>query len=628
MKVRLIVAVLRIGDEGHFTGPGFPMQSKSAGVTVSRPSQSYSMRTRLFFLGAFLVSCTSAPTASRLPSPAVPSLSREYTGVYISTPDEEYFTPCGIDVGGDSWSLRFRESEPQAPFLKKVTAVRGYLPLTHFIRIRGRLGPLGSYNRGFEKRQLAVDSVLDVKESLEPCRGFGTPAGWNGFRERFRDSRGTALSNDGRLVALLDNERQLTIWSTTTGERVSNFAASDKGKVQSGGAQLVFSDDGEMLAVGGIDGMVRVWRPRDGKRIFAVALKDSAVVASEMAKIVPRPDSPGYRHPVPPSNSYTPARQIVFDKRGTMLATTNLFSTIVWSMKTGKKLAEFKVGDDIRRKVFFVGDEGLLMTIDSGSTSLRPSLAAQREQPSGMPTAESDRVVMTPDRRTIVVGTWGDSVFLWSVPEGPTRVLHIPGLKSGATAFSPDGKTIAIAGGMYGLYLYDMRTGAPIRAFHNFPNELSGAWFTPDGKAIVTLSAFDDRFRIVYVDPSARLEGQPIFDDSLTAKLPPGPPPSTSPRTVGGTVTGPNQRAVAEAEVAISNGEAPDSVIARATTSPGGYFSFNGIRFRHVVIRVRKPGFAPAVKYIHLDRYNNDGPWGIELKPETRPAESGVDKSG
>ena len=546
------------------------------------------MRTRPLLLGACLVSCTSAPSPTPAPAPAIPS--REYTGVYISTSAEEYFTPCGIDVGGDSWSLRFRDDEKAAPFLKQITAVRGYLPLTHFIRIRGRLGPPGSYNRGFEKRELTVDSVLDVKELLEPCGGFGTPAGWNGFRESFRDSRAAALSSDARLIALLDSARQITIWATATGRRLSSFAAGGKGPVQFRAAQMVFSDDGQLLAAGGIDGFVRVWDVQ-GKRLFTLMLKDSAA----------------------------PARQIVFNRRGTLLATTNVFSTIVWSLKTGGKAAEFKVGTDFRRRVFFVEDKGLLMTIDSGSTSLRASLAAKAEQPPGMPVVESDHVVMSPNRRTIVVGTWGDSVFLWSVPEGPTRVLRTPGFMAGVTAFSPDGKIVAIAGGMYGLYLYDMKTAAPIRAFHNFPNELSGAWFTPDGKAIITLSTFDDRFRIVYVDPTARPEGQPIFDDSLSAKLPLGPPPSTSPRTIGGIVTlgGPDHRAVANAEVAISNGDAPDSVIARATTSSGGYFSFNGIRFRHVVIRVRKPGFAPAIKYIHLDRYNNDGPWGIELKPES-----------
>jgi WD40 repeat protein len=583
------------------------------------------MLTRVLFLGACLISWTIV-SAQKTAAPAIsPIPSGEYTGVYMSTPDEDYFTPCGIDGASDTWSLRFRENESQAPFLKKVTAIRGYPPLTHFIRIRGRLGPPGRYNFGFQTRELMVDSVLDVKESLEPCGGFGTPAAWSRMPARFSNLRGTALSTDQRLVALIDIDGRVTIWSTEIGRMVRKLGSVAKGNASGGYDPIIFSDDGTLLAVGGVDGIVRVWRPRDGRRVFSLKLKDSAAVARERAMTPPRSGEPGIQPP--PPNSYSATDQVVFNRRGTLLATTNNFSSIVWSMKTGKKLAEFAVGHDFGRKVLFVGDDGLLMTADSGRMILRSYLDANPVTRLGTRAPTTQHVAMNPDGRTIAVNGWSDSVFLWSVAKGPGRALRIPGFAGQVMAFSPDGNTIAISGGDAGLYLYDVRTGAPIRAFHNFPSALSGAWFTPDGKAIVALAMFDDRFRIVYVDPTARPASQDIFDDSLTAKLPLGPPPSNGPRTIGGTVTGPNQRAVPGAEVAISNGEIPDSVIARTTTSPGGYFSFNGIRFRHVMIRVRKPGFAPGVEYIHVNRWADDGTWGIELKAETPPAESPVDKS-
>jgi WD40 repeat protein len=583
------------------------------------------MLTRVLFLGACFISRTIV-SAQKTAAPAIsPIPSREYTGVYMSTPDEDYFTPCGIDGASDTWSLRFRENESQAPFLKKVTAIRGYPPLTHFIRIRGRLGPPGRYNFGFQTRELMVDSVLDVKESLEPCGGFGTPAAWSRMPARFSNLRGTALSTDQRLVALIDIDGRVTIWSTEIGRMVRKLGSVAKGNASGGYDPIIFSDDGTLLAVGGVDGIVRVWRPRDGRRVFSLKLKDSAAVARERAMTPPRSGEPGIQPP--PPNSYSATDQVVFNRRGTPLATTNNFSSIVWSMKTGKKLAEFAVGHDFGRKVLFVGDDGLLMTADSGRMILRSYLDANPVTRLGTRAPTTQHVAMNPDGRTIAVNGWSDSVFLWSVAKGPGRALRIPGFAGQVMAFSPDGNTIAISGGDAGLYLYDVRTGAPIRAFHNFPSALSGAWFTPDGKAIVALAMFDDRFRIVYVDPTARPASQDIFDDSLTAKLPLGPPPSNGPRTIGGTVTGPNQRAVSDADVAISNGETPDSVIARTTTTPGGYFSFNGIRFRHVMIRVRKPGFAPGVEYIHVNRWADDGTWGIELKAETRPAESPVDKS-
>lgn len=588
------------------------------------------MRTRFLLFGACLVFYATAPTP-QISAQAIPQAdSRNYAGVYISTPEEDYFTPCGIDVGDDIWSLGFRANEPQAPFLKKVTALRGYAPLTHFVRVRGRLGPPGRYNFGFQTRELAVDSVLDVKESLEPCRGYGAPAAWSRMKVRFRNLKGVAMSPDRRLAALMDIDGRISIWSTETGQRMKRLGSVPKGHVEAASyGPMVFSNDGNLLAVGGNAGVVRVWRPRDGKAVFSLRLKDSAAVAEEMAKIPPRPEFGGWRPPVPP-NSYTPAREIVFNKRGTMLATTNLFSTIIWSLKTGKKLADFPLGNQVYRKVLFVGDEGLLMTSDSGRITFRRSLDDTAITRVGARSATTEHVAISPDGRTIAVHGYGDSVSLWSVANGPGSVLHFPGFITGVMAFSPDGKTVAVAGGMFGLYIYDTRTGAPIRAFGNFPGAISGAWFTADGKAIVTVSTFDDRFRIVYVDPTARPASQPIFDDSLTAMLPLGPPPSTSPRTISGIVSsaGPNSRAVGGAEVEISDGAAPDSVIARTTTSPGGYFSFNGIRFRHVVFHVRKPGFAPGVKYIHVNRWEQEGPWGIELTPAKTGSGKGEAGSG
>jgi WD40 repeat protein len=572
------------------------------------------MRPRSILLAACLVSCTSA---RRKPAPGIPSIpSHEYAGVYVSTPQEDYFTPCGIDGVGDTWSLNFRDGEPEAPFLKGAPAIRGDAELTHFIRIRGRLGPPGLYNLGFQTRVLTVDSVLDVKESLEPCKGFGVPAGWSGFRENTRDQRAIALSTDRRLVAMMDDEGQISVWSTPTAKRVKRFASPDKGNPRPGSAEITFSDDGNLLAVGGSDRFVRIWRVRNGRTLFSLPLKDSAAVAREIAKIPPRRDSAGYTPPTL-SNAHTQATQIVFNKRGTMLATTNQFSTIVWSMKTGKKVAEFPVGNDLRRKAFFVGDESLLLTADNGHMTLRSILHPELVVPLGARAAETDLAAISPDGRTIVVGTWSDSVFLWPVTGDPARVLHVPGSSAQATAFSPDGNIIALVGA--GLYLYDVHTGAPIRAFRNLPDPLSRAWFSTDGKSIVTLSTFDDRFRIVYLDPKARPANENVFDDSLTAQLSLAPPPTTGPRTVGGLVTGPNKRAVADAEVAIINGDAPAAVIARTTTSPGGYFSFNGIRFRHVLVRVRKSGFAPAVRYIHLTGREDDGPWGVELTASASP---------
>jgi WD40 repeat protein len=577
------------------------------------------MRTRLP-LGACvaaILACSSNPNPST-PSPRVRAPSYEYAGVYVSTPDEDIFTPCGVELTGDTWSLKFRDNERRAPFLKQVTAVRGYAPLTHFIRVRGSLSPPGKYNLGFQARELAVDSVLEVNESLAPCAGFGVPAAWTGTPARFHNSRGYAFSGDRRLVAVMDLEGRITVWSTETGALVSKAGSIPKLDVSTSTyGPLALSGDGKLFAVGGSDAFVQVWRPLEGKKLFSLKLKDSTDAARETAMTAPRKDVVGVMPPRP--NSYAPARELVFNKSGTMLATSSSLSTIIWSMETGKKLAEFNVGNDFRRKVFFVAEEGLLMAGDTGSMTLRASLDALPVTRPGTRAKWAEHATMSPDGRSLAVAGGSDSVYLWSIVEGPGRALRIPGFVTGVMTFSPDGNMIAIAGGASDLYLFDTRTGEPIRAFHNFPNALAGAWFSADGKSIITLSHFDDRFRIAYVDAGARAAAAArgkLYDDSLTAKLPLGPPPSNSPRTVAGVVTAAtSQRAIPGADVSIMNGDGPDSVLAHATTSSGGYFSFPGIRFRHVVVRVQKPGFETGVKYIHLMRWSDNDRWSIELTP-------------
>jgi WD40 repeat protein len=329
------------------------------------------MRSRLIVLSFLAIGCKPAPPAPRASGGTA---SPEYAGVYQSTPDEDYFTPCGTNDVGDTWTLSFRDNEPLAPFLKKVTAVRGYGPLTHFIRFRGKLGAAGSYNAGFQTRQVEVDSILEVSESLRACAGYGVPAAWAGVPQDIRGLKGIALSPDRSLTALMDNDRQISIWSTARGEVLTRFPSFDKAGTRSqNGSPMTFSRDGQLLAVGMVDGLVRVWRTIDGKGLLTLRLKDSVDVARELAA-----------NPPPPNVFIAPQRdwgaapkEIVFNKSGTMLATTNTFSTIVWSVDMGKRLAEFNQRNDFLSHTLFVGDSGLLMTADSGRMMFRPDLNAE-----------------------------------------------------------------------------------------------------------------------------------------------------------------------------------------------------------------------------------------------------------
>lgn len=543
-----------------------------------------------------MLSCTSAPAPP--PSAISPKAerARQYEGLYLSTTQEDRFIACGVRDIGDGWALDFRNPR-EAAFIGRVAATQGYVPITHFIRVRGTLGPSGRYGRGFQTRRLTVDTVLDVKETAQPCESYeDLPRPWSGVPRKAR-YHGIALSDDRALAAVIDDKGRISVWRTDRGELVKEFASQEKGDLSSWGrVPMAFSPDSRLLVVGGIDAMVRIWNPMTGKRLYAFHLPDSL---------------PGYNDIG--MRAMAASRDVAFDNSGTLVAATNGVSSLIWSLTTSEAVAQFNRGHGSFSKVFFLGDGGMLVAGDTGIIKRYPRPGADAVWEGKLGVRVSQYATRSPDHRWLAVNAWGDSVFLWSVSSGARgAVLDVPSTfgGDGAMAFSPDGRTIATSGGSNGLYLWDVRTGAPIRSFHGFPGPVRYAWFMRDGKSIVTYSLFDDQLRIVDREQRGQLAGpNPQPDSVMNPVAAPVPP-----RTISGVVTGPNKRAVANAEALLFDGDAPDSLLQRTTTSYGGYFSFNGIRFPHVIVRVRKPGFEEGVIAVHQRRWDQ-GPFALELKP-------------
>ena len=554
---------------------------------------------------AAILSCTHAPAAAPPASPEVSQVSepsREYAGLYFVTTQEDRFVACGVRDIGDGWALQFRHPD-EARFIGPTTAIQGYGPITHFIRVRGALAPTGRYNRGFQTRQLTVDSVLDVKETPQPCESYeDLPQPWNGVPRKAR-YHGVALSDDRTLAAVMDDKGRISVWRTKGGELVKEFASQDKGDFSNWNrVPMVFSPDNKLLAVGGIDATVRIWNPSTGKRLYAFTRSDSL---------------PGYNDVAQRAMAVT--RDLAFDNSGTLVAATNGVSSLIWSLTTREPVAQFNRGRGSFSKVFFLADGGLLVAGDTGIIRRYPRPGADPVWEGKLGVRVSQYAARSPDQRWLAVNAWGDSIYLWSVSSGARGpVLPVPSTfgGDGAMAFSADGRMIATSGGSGGLYVWDVRTGAPIRSFHGFPGPVRYAWFLPDGKSIVTYSLFDDQLRIVNLEHDKLAGPNPQPDSVTNPVVTPAPP-----RTISGVVTGPNKRAVAGAEALLSNGDAPDVVLQRTTTSYGGYLSFDGVRFPHVPVRVRKQGFEEGIVYIHQRRWDM-GQFGLELKASAGGSQS------
>jgi WD40 repeat protein len=527
-----------------------------------------------------------AVSRSRLPSA---DSSAVYSGVYASTFNESLFSPCDVPGIGSGWWLRF-QNDREGAFLRYQYGGPGMATLSHFIRVRGRVSAPGHYGLVFQTREIVVDSVLDIKETPQLCSSYeDLPQPWEAIKPSGGMIIGAAIADDKVLAAVFDLEGAISIWNTARGTLVKRFQSEDKGDLSWGSrVTMEFTRDGKRLAVAGADGFVRIWNPVDGRRIWTFT---GSVNAPGMGK--------GQRN-------ITPSLGLALNQSGTLLANTVGSSTAIWSMVSGERVGTFKEGW-WTPKVLFIGDSSFIASGDSGLMKIYPRFGAAPIWRVRTSVQQFDVMDRSADGRWLVVKSWVDTAYLWSLSEGllGARIPIPNSCGRGAIAFSPDGNTIAMSGGANGLYLWDTKTGQPLRSFQKYPMCVQKAWFTPDGRSIVSYSMADTVFRIVHLDQQRGRFGN-LRLETVQAWWPANswPPSQTAGRTLGsifGFVRDSSKKAIVGADVSIFDGDKPGSApIGRTTTNAAGRFLLQAIKVRHVTVRAAKRGFVAEVKYTHL----------------------------
>jgi WD40 repeat protein len=224
-----------------------------------------------------------------------------------------------------------------------------------------------------------------------------------------------AFSHDGRLLATVDNDNQVSLWNPQTGKVFRTLAGAT--------GPVAFSPDGKFLATRRGDETV-IWNVENGqctRRFFREAERPGALAFSPDSKRL----ATGYRD-------------------GTVL---------IWDVATGEKRREF-----IRHK------------------------HADEPSRSGL-----NALAFTGDGK--VVSASADRIFLWDATSGEA-IRECKGLVGEvySAVLSPDGKTLAAAGGDGTIRLWEVATGMAVLPYEGHGREVQALAFDPSGQMLASAS--------------------------------------------------------------------------------------------------------------------------------------------
>src|SRR5438105_3578931 len=335
--------------------------------------------------------------------------------------------------------------------------------------------------------------------------------------------------------------------------------------------------------MGGVDGVTRVWNPTTGERIWELAATDTMPWTSGNGnKVIGR------------------SERLDFNRSGTLLASRIGERIAIWSMESGKRIGTIKASR-LPPTLAFIDDSSFVASGDSGVLEIYSRPGAAPIWKVKTPLQSLTRIEPTSDGRWLILKGTGDTAFLWSLTDGRiAQEFALPYWSGmGAFAISPDGKTFAATGGAGGLFVWDIKTGKPMRSFQKVQPTVFKAWFTADGRSIVTQAWSDSVLRIVDLDGRTAVPTQARWGayNWQPTPLPPG-------RVLGsvvGFVRDSANKPIAGADIAIFDGNRPGSApLARTSTNAGGHYLLQNVKVPHVTVRVMMRGFAPDVGYAHL----------------------------
>jgi WD40 repeat protein len=376
--------------------------------------------------------------------------------------------------------------------------------------------------RLWDTKQWAVTHSMDAAE------------GGGGVSTVAFNPQGTALLAGGVSTAV-------TGWDPATGELLSRFVT---GSVTTLG--LTITGDGHTLLTADSNGVVTTWA---FQRVI-LGIRDSAVLGVDFqpgGKLLATSAGDGSAQLWDSTNgdlvrrwtaSTKEAYDVAFSRDGTEVATADGDGNVVlWDVATGKEKRRFSrpgtefiavVVSPDGKTIAVAGraptestvdrDEVLLLRAsDMVLTDRRPTRQEPRNpQANDVPLNHPNAVAFSPDGRTLAIALSAGKVGLWNLVDPGSELTILPGHDGIAVdvEFSPDGRTLATAGTDRLVRLWQVRDGKQIGVLTGHESTIRRVTFSPDGRTLATASQ-DTVLRLWDVATSQLIARLDRHDDDL-----------------------------------------------------------------------------------------------------------------
>ena len=352
---------------------------------------------------------------------------------------------------------------------------------------------------------------------------------------RFRDGgfvSAMALSPDGKVLALANQNLTLRLLDATTGKELRRFRIQESIQAQ----QLFFSADGRQLITNGYNGIQfwdagngqsvrRVQRDPNQSRNGSIALSANGKVMAIGSQYQQNADAVVWDlgnnkalARVSPVQNYTV--HVALSPDGKTLATfgQSLNRGIqeenqsryvqLWDVATGKEKVKFKADAYQVAAVSFSPDGKKLATAGQGAVQLWDAATGKAERSFAGRRRQGQLIAFSADGKRLAAGGLDGAIQLWESAtgkrlgtcEGPVGVLS--GMR-----FRPDGTLLAWGSAGQSVHLWDVPSGKPLSPTGGHLGVVNSLFFAPDGK---TLYSGGSDGRLLRWDPRSGKELGPL----------------------------------------------------------------------------------------------------------------------